>query len=269
MTLSTNGSNGQSSHEALTRPLTAVPMPDYRDERPAYAGALIIGPLTDQAIVELMRRGLAVRPFLSLDSVLTGLFVGQSTDVAKPVHERANGDRTSPSAQERPVEIGVAPSKVPDRTYDGEFASQICKQLDPSLPNGPIREFFHLCAAKTRKRLTVDQAAQAIGVERVRLSLLLGEGGYPEAHEVLRWMRLLHACWLLSRTPKRSVEEVAKSLAFASGPSMSNTMSNVLGVRPAALAERGGYNTVLAQFRRKLDQAQRREVQTEPQQATA
>jgi AraC-like DNA-binding protein len=218
-----------------------VNMPETNGRPAAYAAALIVAPLAESDIVDLMRRGFTVRPFRSVDSTLASLVLGQPREV-----------EATPQRRVEPVE---RPTPIADRTYTGEFASQICVRLDPSLPNGPIRDFFHLCARKTRNRLSVDQAAQAIGVERSRLSALLRDGRYPAADEVIRWMRLLHAVWLLSRTPRRSVEEIAKALDFASGPSMSNTMKNVLGSRPTELEKEGGYDLVFATFRRTLDRA--------------
>jgi AraC-like DNA-binding protein len=228
--------------------------------RTTYAAALIVAPLAESDIVDLVRRGFTVRPFLAVDSALAALVFGQNGDDAQLSLQAVRDNHVVTPASDRPSQPAERAPQPTDRTYTGEFASQICTRLDPSLPNGPIREFVHLCARKTRNRLSVHQAAQAIGIERSRLNALLREAGYPTADEVIRWMRLLHAVWLLSRTPRRSVKEVARALEFASGPSMSNTMKNVLGARPTELGERGGFDFVFATFRRNLDQTKAHEL---------
>jgi AraC-like DNA-binding protein len=271
MPLATNGSNGRGTdHSEAMRSVGETRVHARDDERPAsYAGALILAPLAESDIIDLVRRGFTVRPFLGLDSVFAALALGQCADATKSAFDPDRSDRATtatPSSRSDSTERSAERSAqvAADRTYTGEFASQICTRLDPSLPSGPVRDFFHLCARKTRRRLTVDQAAQAIGIERTKLTALLNEARYPAADEVIRWLRLLHAVWLLNRTPRRSIDEVAKALDFASGPSMSNTMKNVLGMRPTEIAERGGYDLVAVTFRRMLEQVKDRPPSAEP-----
>jgi hypothetical protein len=217
--------------------------------------ALVAGDITDEIIVYLARRGLMVQLRSQADASLFAAFFAQDNSYGRNTDNGAEHRRTTPPADQLVDTKAVPGDRPSERTFDGEFASQICTQLDPLLPTGPIRELFHLCAHKTRKRLAVRDAAEAIGVAPRKLAGLLKDAGYPGPDEVIRWFRLLHAIWLLSRTPRRSVEAVAKSLSYASGPSLSNTMKSMLGVRSKELANGGGLNLALAHFRRLLREA--------------
>lgn len=244
------------------------------EEAPQYAAAVIVGTLVDADIIDLMRRGFTVRPFRDLETEIASLILGQTT-VAAPLVGRNGEERRTLAGGERAVvekQVAIGESGIrasAERTYDGEFASQICAQLDPLLTNGPIREFFHLCARKTRKRFTVDEAAEAAGIGRQQLTTTLQDAGYPGPDDVIRWFRLLHAVWLLSRTPRRSVDAVAKALSYASGPSLSNAMKHAFDMRPTELAKHGGLSLALAQFRRRLRDARPAEPHTEPLPATS
>src|SRR5581483_916773 len=234
-----NGSSGSHASSTHRLPASERSVRDYTGEpaseterKAAYAAVLVIGPISDSEVADFARAGRTVRTFLEIDESLAALVLGRVNEANLTTRPSANGDSVPQRGDSRTGESERARS-TPEHvlTHDSTFASEVCAQLDPLLPNGPIRELFHLSARKTRKRLSVLQASEALGVEREKLTTMLHEAGLPAPNEVIRQHRLLHAAWLLGRTPKRTVEEVATALGFASGPVLGNAMKVSMGAR--------------------------------------
>jgi|HubBroStandDraft_6_1064221.scaffolds.fasta_scaffold46425_1 AraC-like DNA-binding protein len=269
-----NGSNGRSTQRLLESERTVrdftgrSPRDDGRSH--SYAAVLVIGPLTDDDIADFARAGRTVKTFLEIDESLAALVLGRPRETEPQPRE---SPRTEPLGQVPDNHAGAVDrvrgiSQEQVSTHDGVFASEISTQLDPLLPTGPIRELFRLSARKTRKKLTVLQAAEAIGVEREKLTAMLREAGFPSPNEVIRQHRLLHAAWLLGRTPKRTVEEIATALGFASGAVLTHAMRTSMGAAPTKLEERGGFRLALAQFRRTLQGSRPNESREQPPAST-
>jgi len=261
-----NGTNGSSAprlpaSDRIARDFSGSPARD-NGHASSYAAVLVIGPLTDNDIADFVRAGHAVRPFLEIDESLAALVLGSARENRLPLREIPSADSMGPAKEPRAGESGKAASVVQEQvsTHDSAFATDVCAQLDSLVPSGPIRELFRLSARKTRKRLTALQAAEAIGIEREKLTSLLRDAGFPPPQEVIRQHRLLHASWLFGRTPRRTVDEVAKALGFASGPVLSNAMRASMGAPPKELEKRGGFRLAIAQFKRVLQGAKPNEA---------
>ncbi|WP_420127571.1 helix-turn-helix domain-containing protein [Longimicrobium sp.] len=67
----------------------------------------------------------------------------------------------------------------------------------------------------------------------------LRAAGLPPAEQLLAWRRLLHAAALLE-DPRRSVESVARSLAFSSPSALRRSLRTLTGLRRAELVAGGG-----------------------------
>jgi hypothetical protein len=227
-------------------------------DRTLYSAALVIGRLGNADILAFHERGLTVRPFKRFDSALAALLLGEPgtpLDQSVPL-PRAPEQADDASMREKPHDSsGRRHSNPPDRMPDEGFAVAMRTELDQAIPEGPIREFFRFSALRSRRKLSPSEVAEAIGVDRDQITKLLEESGYPTAEAVIRWFRILRAAWFLTRTPPRSATEVASALYFSSGAVLGNAMKATIGMRPRELKAGGGFNVVLAQFRRVLREA--------------
>ncbi len=129
-------------------------------------------------------------------------------------------------------------------------ALSLLKELEPVVP-ATIVPMIRYCLENSRRALTVEQVAEALGVHRKTLVDRVSTAGLPTPSAIISWCRLLIAARLLE-DPGRSVEQVALLLDFPSGTSMRNMMKRYTGLRPGEVRENGGVRCVMHSFKREI-----------------
>lgn len=129
-------------------------------------------------------------------------------------------------------------------------ALTILSELEPAVP-APVIPMLRYCLQNSRRALTVEEVARALGVHRKTLVDRVSAAAMPTPSAVISWCRLLLAARLLE-DPGRSVEQVALLLDFPSGTSMRNMMKRYTGLRPGEIRENGGVRCVLHAFKREI-----------------
>src|SRR6185437_5018417 len=90
--------------------------------------------------------------------------------------------------------------------------------------------------------------AQEMGVGGRRLSRGLAASGYPSAHKLIMWGRLIVAAALMDGT-RHSTDRIALTLSFPSGSAFRNNCRRYLGAKPSEVRARGGATLVFGLFR--------------------
>lgn len=132
----------------------------------------------------------------------------------------------------------------------------------------PLRAFFRegLRTPLTgRGRAIVDAAievvvagrqacdlARELHVHRDTLLRWCREARLPIPRQLLMWMRVLLAAELLDN-PGQTVEHVALACGYSSDDALARALQRRLGMRPAALRQRGAFRTAAARFQAEID----------------
>jgi AraC-like DNA-binding protein len=103
----------------------------------------------------------------------------------------------------------------------------------------------------SRREMSVEDAATAMGIHRKTLVDRLRSAGLPSPRTIIGWSRLLTAARLLD-DPGRTVEQVALRLDFPSGTALRNMFKRYTGLRTSEVRENGGVRCVLHAFKRVL-----------------
>lgn len=129
-------------------------------------------------------------------------------------------------------------------------ALSLLSELASVVPSN-ILPMLRYCLENSRRALTVEQVAVALGVHRKTLVDRVSTAGMPTPSAIISWCRLLLSARLLE-DQGRSVEQVALLLDFPSGTSMRNMMKRYTGLRPGEVRENGGVKCVMHAFKREI-----------------
>jgi AraC-like DNA-binding protein len=110
-----------------------------------------------------------------------------------------------------------------------------------------------LLAAITRahERLTPASLAHELGVGGRRLSRALSVSGYPSAHKLIMWGRLIVAAALMDGT-RHSTDRIALTLSFPSGSAFRNNCRRYLSAKPSEIRAQGGATLVFNRLRESI-----------------
>jgi AraC-like DNA-binding protein len=111
--------------------------------------------------------------------------------------------------------------------------------------------FLRYALEHSRRNMSVEDAATAMGIHRKTLVDRLRAAGLPSPRAIIGWSRLLMAARLLD-DPGRTVEQVALQLDFPSGTALRNMFKRYTGLRTSEVRENGGVRCVLHAFKREL-----------------
>jgi transcriptional regulator GlxA family with amidase domain len=75
--------------------------------------------------------------------------------------------------------------------------------------------------------------------------------GLPSPQRIVRWTRLLHACWRLD-VSGRSVKAVAAALGYETDVALRKHSTRLTGLPVSAVLSRGGFHYLLGRFEREL-----------------
>jgi AraC-like DNA-binding protein len=117
----------------------------------------------------------------------------------------------------------------------------------------PARVIVEYCLMHGRRALTVDDVARALGMHRKTLWGRLDRAGLPSPEKIISWARLLHAAQRLE-TSDWSLSKVATEYEYGTRGALRNMLFRYTGLAPAAVKQPGGFELVLAAFRRDLRQ---------------
>lgn len=137
------------------------------------------------------------------------------------------------------------------RTAQGTATtSALLAVVEPVVPR-LLWPFFSFCVTGSVERLTVAEAAAALGVPRRTLVARLRRAGLPGPQRVIGWCRVLHAARLLEDSGD-GLEHVAMALDFPSASALHNQLRRYDGRFGAAARARGGFMVLLEAFVREL-----------------
>ncbi len=101
---------------------------------------------------------------------------------------------------------------------------------------------------RAHERLTPATLANELGVGGRRLSRALSVSGYPSAHKLIMWARLIVAAALMDGT-RHSTDRIALTLSFPSGSAFRNNCRRYLAAKPSEIRARGGAALVFGLLR--------------------
>jgi AraC-like DNA-binding protein len=133
---------------------------------------------------------------------------------------------------------------------DQVSAGALAADLEPLVPP-TIVAFLRYCLEHSRRNITVEEVATAMGVHRKTLGDRLKAARLPSPRAMIGWCRLLMASRLLD-DPGRTVEQVALKLDFASGTALRNMFKRYTGLRTTEVRENGGVRCLMHAFKCEL-----------------
>lgn len=126
------------------------------------------------------------------------------------------------------------------------------------------QSILEYCLTQARRALSVDEVADALGINRKTLGRRLVRGGLPGPLALIGWCRLLVAARALENRG-RTLEDVALELEFSGAAGLRNMLTRYTGLRPNEVRSRGGFDAVLdALFRALAARAEQRVVDATP-----
>lgn len=126
------------------------------------------------------------------------------------------------------------------------MAAQTLSELRPLLGKDtePILSY---CLERADQSVTVEELAATLNVHRKTLVNRLAAAGLPGPNNLISWCRLMLAARFLE-DPGRSVEQVALTLGFGSGPALRNMIRRYTGLRTSELRKLGGWSYLVRLF---------------------
>lgn len=137
-----------------------------------------------------------------------------------------------------------------DAALDQVSAGALAAEIEPLIPS-TIVPFLRYCLEHSRRNITVEEVAAAMGVHRKTLVDRLKAARLPSPRAMIGWSRLLMAARLLE-DPGRTIEQVALKLDFPSGTALRNMFKRYTGLRTTEVRENGGVRCLLHAFKREL-----------------
>lgn len=116
------------------------------------------------------------------------------------------------------------------------------------------RDAMLFAVAHAHEGLSSEELARGLSLHRRTVSAHLMRAGFPSAHRVITWGRLIAAGRALEDR-RRSVQRVASTLGFPSGSAFRNTCQRYLHATPQEIRARGGAAYVVRTMLRQLSVA--------------
>ena len=142
-----------------------------------------------------------------------------------------------PSAFARAIERASA------RGVAGMVKGDLAPAVDPTATDALLTVI-----TRAHERLTPVLLAREMCVSSSRLSRALSVSGYPSAHKLIMWGRLIVAAALMDGT-RHSTDRIALTLSFPSGSAFRNNCRRYLGAKPSEIRAGGGAKLVFAMLR--------------------
>lgn len=226
---------------------TVIACDDWDQVFEASAGQLIHAAVLDLEIAAVPDFD-SIRRFKRLNPTVA--LIGYTTFSAERIHHIFDAGRygfevlviadldDGPSAFARAIE------KASARGVAGMVKGGLDPAADPVATDA-------LLAAITRahERLTPAALAHQLGVGSRRLSRALADSGYPSAHKLIMWGRLIVAAALMDGT-RHSSDRIALTLSFPSGSAFRNNCRRYLGATPSEIRAGGGATLVFSLLRK-------------------
>lgn len=133
---------------------------------------------------------------------------------------------------------------------DQVSAVALSAELETLIPP-TIVPFLRYCLEHSRRNITVEEVAAAMGVHRKTLVDRLNAARLPSPRAMIGWCRLLMAARMLD-DPGRTIEQVALKLDFASGAALRNLFKRYTGLRTTEVRENGGARCLMHALKREL-----------------
>lgn len=134
--------------------------------------------------------------------------------------------------------------------FDQVSAVALAHELEPLVPP-TIVPFLRYCLEHSRRNITVEEVAAAMGVHRKTLVDRLRAARLPSPRAMIGWCRLLMAARLLE-DPGRTIEQAALKLDFPSGTALRNMFKRYTSLRTTEVRENGGVRCLLHALKREL-----------------
>lgn len=122
-------------------------------------------------------------------------------------------------------------------------AEEVTRSLLGRVPK-VVQDVLTYCTRNAHNLPDVDELSEALGMPRRTLAHRLYRAGSPSAAALISWSRLLAAAEMLV-DDRRSVEQAALALGFASGSALRGMLQRYAGVTPRELRARGGLTHLL------------------------
>jgi AraC-like DNA-binding protein len=133
---------------------------------------------------------------------------------------------------------------------DQVSAVALAHELESLMP-ATVVPFLRYCLEHSRRDITVEEVAAAMGVHRKTLVDRLKAARLPSPRAMIGWCRLLMAARMLD-DPGRTIEQVALKLDFPSGTALRNMFKRYTGLRTTEVRENGGVRCLLHALKREL-----------------
>ena len=117
-------------------------------------------------------------------------------------------------------------------------AGMVRTGLDPAA-DPMATDALLIAITRAHERLTPAALARSMGVGARQLSRALSASGYPSAHKLIMWGRLIVAAALMDGT-RHSSDRIASTLKFPSGSAFRNNCRRYLGATPSEIRAGGG-----------------------------
>jgi AraC-like DNA-binding protein len=135
---------------------------------------------------------------------------------------------------------------VVDRAIDDGIAADIMRKVRDVVPN-QVQPIIECCVGHVREHPSVGAIARKLGKHRNTLAHRLATAGMPPLREVIAWSELLVASYLMDRTEK-SVNAIARELAFPSKSAFRGALQRYTGLTPQGVRDCGGSSFLLETF---------------------
>jgi AraC-like DNA-binding protein len=136
------------------------------------------------------------------------------------------------------------------RAEEQSAATVIIRRALPLVPTD-LHPFFLHCARTAIRPLLAEDAARAAGFPPRSLRALMRRSGLPSPQRVVRWNRLLHACWRLDISG-RPVKAVSAALEYESDVALRKHSARLTGLQISEVISRGGFRYLLDRFAHEL-----------------
>lgn len=138
-------------------------------------------------------------------------------------------------------------SRAIERATARGVAAMVKHGLEPAA-DPSAADAFLTAITRAHERLTPTLLASELGVGARRLSRALAASGYPPAHKLIMWGRLIVAASLMDGT-RHSSDRIALTLSFPSGSAFRNNCRRYLGATPSEIRAGGGAALVFSLFK--------------------
>lgn len=136
------------------------------------------------------------------------------------------------------------------RAEEQSAARAILRRVLPLVPI-EIHPFFLHCAYEASRPLLAEDAARGAGFPPRTVRARLRRFGLPSPRRIVRWNRVLHACWRLDLSG-RPVKAVLAPLGYETDVALRKQFVRLAGLPIRGVLARGGFWHLLGRFEGEL-----------------